>query len=106
MRQTRDIPSELDSSEFRPRHAEDVILSLAREIALDRVRRRVRPRIYQIYQLYVEQGLAISDVRRFFGVTAITVHLAVAWVRLSVSLEMLREGRRTGSQKACRGCTI
>jgi hypothetical protein len=68
-----------------------VILSLAREIALERVRRRVRPKDYQIYQLCVERGWNIGDVRRFFDVSAITVHFAAAWVRLSVSLELLRK---------------
>jgi hypothetical protein len=89
MRQARDISSDLNSTEFGVCQAEDVILSLAREIALERVRRRVRPRVYQIYQLYVEQGWNISAVKEFFGVSAITVHFAAAWVRLNVSLEML-----------------
>jgi hypothetical protein len=32
-----------------------MILSLAREIALEGMRRRINPRVYQMYQLYVER---------------------------------------------------
>jgi len=96
MRQTWDIPSELDSAEFSTCQVDELILSLAREIALERVRRRINPRVYQIYQLYqlyVEWGWTVGKVKRFLGVGAIGIRWAAFWVRLNVSIEMLRHGR-------------
>jgi hypothetical protein len=67
MRQTRDIPSDLESAALSTYHVDELILSLAREIALDRVRRKGWPQVYQIYQLHIEWGWTPEDVAGFLA---------------------------------------
>ena len=51
------------------------------EMAMARVRRRVDPRQFQIYELLVVQGFSMQEVKRFFNVTGIEVYVSRFRVR-------------------------
>jgi RNA polymerase sigma-70 factor (ECF subfamily) len=56
--------------------------------ALERVKRRVRPEQYQIFDLYALKGMPVSEVARLLGVSAARVHLAKHRVSRFVKAEL------------------
>jgi hypothetical protein len=56
-------------------------VALVREMAMARVRRRVNPRQFQIYDLLVVQGFSMQEVKRFFNVTSMEVYVSRFRVR-------------------------
>ena len=61
--------------------------------ALDRVKRRVHPAHYEMYHLYVLQGLSPRETARALGVSTAAVYLAKHRVGRLVKAELRRLGK-------------
>jgi hypothetical protein len=67
-----------------------MILSLVRDLAMDRVRRRLPPRQYQMYELYVVREWSMEEVRRFLNVSAPQIYWATVIVCIKTWVELAR----------------
>jgi len=63
------------------------LTQLLRDAALSRVRRRMKPRAFQMYDLYASRRLPLRDVAKFSNATPIHVQ----WATMHVKVELWRE---------------
>jgi RNA polymerase sigma-70 factor (ECF subfamily) len=73
--------------DFAEQWEEDWRLSLL-DMAIDRVRRRIKPKQFQMFDLYVKQQRPMADVTRILNVNAAQVYMAKLRVSGAIRSEM------------------
>ena len=91
-------PAELDAIPdpapgFEQRWEEDWRRNLA-EIAVDRVRRRISPKQFQIFDLYVHQHLPMEQVTQILNVNVAQVYMAKLRVTAAIRSEVVQLEKR------------